>query len=142
MNNPPINKLDPFPKIIPFTQKFGMQHDIHKEGIPAYTQSINNPMPADNNHFTPTLSQKPPTLPITIPLQQAKDFLNIVKKGDINEIMSFIGILGNIPLIDQYNIDVSKVVDDNFRQTCLYYAALIKNPETYINVVLSVGLIK
>ena len=34
-------------------------------------------------------------------------------------------------MVDEYNIDVTKVVDDHYRHTCLYYAAVIKEDERY-----------
>ena len=63
----------------------------------------------------------PPAPGPTVPLQLAKDFLSVVKKGNLGEIVAF---------INQYNLDVTKIVDDNFRHTCLFYSALIKDNET------------
>eukprot|EP01022_Parablepharisma_sp_SALTPOND_P004542 TRINITY_DN120490_c2_g1_i1.p1 TRINITY_DN120490_c2_g1~~TRINITY_DN120490_c2_g1_i1.p1 ORF type:complete len:633 (+),score=39.58 TRINITY_DN120490_c2_g1_i1:249-1901(+) len=71
----------------------------------------------------PPIQQPAPAT--TVPLQLAKDFLSIVKKGNIGEIIAF---------INQYNLDVTKIVDDNFRHTCLFYAALIKDQDTALQV--------
>ena len=51
----------------------------------------------------------------------------------MNEILNDIG-KHNLPLIclETYNLDVTKLVDDNFRHTCLYYAAQIKDHQEYI----------
>ncbi len=67
----------------------------------------------------------------TVPIQLAKDFLNIVKNGNITEIVNFISMLPLSTSLDQYNLDVTKIVDDNYRHTCLFYAVLIKDPERY-----------
>jgi len=54
-----------------------------------------------------------------------KEFMNIVKKGNINEIIEY---------IDKYSLDVTKIVDDNFRHTPLYYSTLIKDDDTALKV--------
>jgi hypothetical protein len=73
---------------------------------------------------------KAPPMPSTVPPQLAKDFLSVVKKGNMGEISSFIS-KAKLLIVDQYNIDITKIVDDNFRQTCLFYATQIKDNETY-----------
>jgi len=54
-----------------------------------------------------------------------KEFMNIVKKGNLNEIIEY---------IDKYSLDVSKIVDDNFRHTPLYYSTLIKDDDASLKV--------
>jgi hypothetical protein len=55
-------------------------------------------------------------------------FFEIVKKGDLAEIQSF---LSNLPLnsLVHNNMDASKLVDNNYRHTGLFYATLIKNSQ-------------
>jgi len=85
-------------------------------------------MPVHPEQFKPDqrLTGSVPTPPsASVPIQLAKDFLAIVKKGNIEEIMNF---------INQYNLDVARIVDDNFRHTCLFYAALIKDPDVALKL--------
>jgi len=58
--------------------------------------------------------------------QLTKEFFAVVKKGKLNEIKS---------MIDQYCLDVTKLVDDNFRHTSLFYAAIIPDPIDAIKVI-------
>eukprot|EP00831_Metopus_contortus_P049723 TRINITY_DN4130_c0_g1_i4.p1 TRINITY_DN4130_c0_g1~~TRINITY_DN4130_c0_g1_i4.p1 ORF type:complete len:467 (-),score=54.60 TRINITY_DN4130_c0_g1_i4:135-1535(-) len=76
----------------------------------------------------PTSPPKPPVAPpqpAMGSMQITNDFLNIVKNGNLQEISMF---------ISQYNLDVSKLVDNNFRHTCLFYAALIRDPNNSLSV--------
>ena len=54
-----------------------------------------------------------------------KEFMNIVRKGNLNEIIEY---------IEKYSLDVSKIVDDNFRHTPLYYSTLIKDEEQALKI--------
>lgn len=66
--------------------------------------------------------------PVAIPPEKlAQMFFEIVKKGDLNEIKSFLGNLV-VNWLVKNNMDPSKLIDSNLRHTCLFYATLIKDP--------------
>lgn len=54
-----------------------------------------------------------------------KKFMTIVRKGNLNEITSF---------IDQYSLDVTKLVDESFRHTAIFHSVMIKDEENAKNV--------
>lgn len=56
----------------------------------------------------------------------AKQFMTIVRKGNLNEISS---------MIEQYSLDVIKLVDDNFRQTAIFHSVMIKDNEAAYNAI-------
>ena len=58
--------------------------------------------------------------------QVVKDFLQLVTKGNLGEIINYIGI---------HKLDITKIVDGNFRHTCLFYACLIPDPEMAYQVI-------
>ena len=124
MTSPPIHPASPAPDLPKTPQKgvVGQEDGQMARGIAA-TQGRKAP--------TQGAEEKKVTSPMgTVPQQLAKDFLSVVKKGNMKEIVNFIRKLVHL-LIEQFNIDVTKVVDDQFRHTCLYYAALIKDANKY-----------
>jgi len=42
-------------------------------------------------------------------------------------------------IVVENNLDVTKIVDDNFRHTCLFYAAFIKDPKAYYSLLYNRG---
>eukprot|EP00824_Muranothrix_gubernata_P003531 TRINITY_DN1440_c0_g1_i4.p1 TRINITY_DN1440_c0_g1~~TRINITY_DN1440_c0_g1_i4.p1 ORF type:complete len:290 (-),score=24.91 TRINITY_DN1440_c0_g1_i4:8-787(-) len=84
----------------------------------------------------PAINDPPPVMrqepivqtmqPSVIPPQMAKDFFNVVKKGNINEIIN---------AIETCQLDVTKLVDDNFRHTALFYCSQIKDPNASFEVI-------
>lgn len=49
----------------------------------------------------------------------------LIRKGNLSEILAYIG---------RHNLDVAKVTEGSFRHTCLYFAALIADPEAAFQV--------
>jgi hypothetical protein len=55
-------------------------------------------------------------------------FFEIVKGGNVMEIQSFLGSLV-FKLLAKHNMDASKLVDDRYKHTGLFYATLIKDSQ-------------
>jgi len=58
----------------------------------------------------------------------ARTFFEIVKEGNVMKLRSFLGS-SMIKLLVKHNLDASKLVDDGYKHTGLFYATLIKDPQ-------------
>ena len=78
-------------------------------------------IPVPDNRMPNLVMQSPDVIPV----QLISDFFSLVKTGNIDEIVGF---------IRQYNLDITKVVDNDFKHTCLFYAVLIKDKDNALKV--------
>ena len=107
MYTPPISSNNPqygaTATLLLTPQKTMMMQDIPKGTPQAVKQSsmqacrqeeakggLSTPSGSGLAMKSPSEGSKAPTSTTTVPVQLARDFLNVVKKGDISEILSFI----------------------------------------------------
>lgn len=97
-------------------------------GAYAYSAWAPEEQKAPSNVPPPPQATQSPIRSSTI----VKDLMDIIKKGNVGEIKNFIGEFGGT--VETRNLDVTKVTDGEFRHTCLFYAALIKDTDAYFSL--------
>ena len=97
---------------------------------PNVMQPINAVFPTTISSLpsAPTSDPAPNLIPGSVDI--IREFFEVVKAGNPKAIEDYICSLFNNEIASHY-LDVSKIVDNNFRHTCLFYAALIKDPDVY-----------